>query len=67
MKTVDARGLSCPTPVVLTMQALEVAQDFKVLVDNPVALERITRMLKDKHNIVPSIENEGDDIIIHVQ
>ena len=47
-KVVDARGLSCPQPVVLTKKALEGADIHEVLtiVDNPTALENVSRMVK---------------------
>jgi selenium metabolism protein YedF len=47
-KVIDARGLSCPQPVVLTKKALEGAGVNEVLtiVDNPTALENVSRMVK---------------------
>lgn len=47
-KVVDARGLSCPQPVVLTKKALEVTDIDEVLtiVDNMTALENVSRMVK---------------------
>ena len=46
MKRVDARGLSCPEPVLLTRQVLQDGdvQEVAVLVDNKVAVENATRM-----------------------
>ena len=43
-KIVDAKGLACPQPVVLTKQALETNEKVKVLVDNDTALENIKRL-----------------------
>lgn len=43
-KTVDARGLACPQPVVLAKQALEIDEKIKVLVDNETALENVKRL-----------------------
>jgi selenium metabolism protein YedF len=43
-KTVDARGLACPQPVVLAKQALETNEKIKVLVDNETALENVKRL-----------------------
>jgi|YelNatPaOPRAMG01_1025707.scaffolds.fasta_scaffold55132_2 selenium metabolism protein YedF len=43
-KTVDARGLACPQPVILTKQALETSEKVKVLVNNDTALENIKRL-----------------------
>lgn len=44
VKIVDARGLSCPEPVVLAKQALESNQQIKVIVDNETALENVKRL-----------------------
>ena len=43
-RIVDARGLACPQPVVLTKQALETNEKVKVLVDNETALENVKRL-----------------------
>jgi TusA-related sulfurtransferase len=47
-KVVDARGLSCPQPVVLTKQALDNKEINEVLtiVDNLTAVENVSRMVK---------------------
>jgi len=44
--TVDARGLSCPVPVVRVKKALESIEHGRVtvLVDEPVARENVTRL-----------------------
>ena len=44
IKTVDARGLSCPQPVVLAKQAIETHEQVKVIVDNDTALENVKRL-----------------------
>jgi len=44
IKTVDARGLSCPQPVVLAKQAIETNEQVKVIVDNDTALENVKRL-----------------------
>jgi len=41
---VDARGLSCPQPVVLAKKALESNKKVKVIVDNETALENVKRL-----------------------
>lgn len=43
--TVDARGLSCPQPVILARQALSSTGSGKitVLVDNPTARDNVSR------------------------
>jgi selenium metabolism protein YedF len=47
-QTVDARGLACPEPVVLTAKALAVADQVTVLVNDAVALENVTRLARSK-------------------
>ena len=43
-KTIDARGLGCPQPVILAKKALEQDDRILVLVDDEIALENIKRM-----------------------
>jgi tRNA 2-thiouridine synthesizing protein A len=48
-KVVDARGRSCPEPVMMTKVALESSSPpIEVLVDNEVAKENVTRFAKSK-------------------
>ncbi len=43
-ETIDARGLACPEPVLLTKKALATGQEsYEVLVDNQVAVENVSR------------------------
>jgi len=60
-KVVDARGLSCPQPVVLTKKALEGADIREVLtiVDNLTALENVSRMVKTLNLESAVDEKEG--------
>lgn len=48
-KTVDARGLLCPEPVLLTKKAIEKELNgtVKVLVDNNAAKENVTRLAEN--------------------
>ena len=42
---VDARGLGCPMPVVMTQKALKDSPaELTVLVDNKTAVENVTRL-----------------------
>ncbi len=47
-QTVDARGLACPQPVVLTAKAVVGAGQLTVIVDNAVAVENVTRFARSK-------------------
>ena len=65
--TVDARGLSCPQPVVLTMEALKQnAEAYEILVDNQTALNNVSRFAKNAGKAV-SVTESGDDYIIEVK
>ncbi len=58
---VDARGKSCPEPVVLTRKALESlsGEELEVMVDSPVAKENVSRMVKNQGFQVTIQEEEG--------
>lgn len=47
-KTVDARGLSCPEPVLLAKRAIEGLESgtIEVLVDTVTSRENVTRLAK---------------------
>ncbi|MFH1487035.1 MAG: sulfurtransferase-like selenium metabolism protein YedF [Chloroflexota bacterium] len=47
-KTVDARGLACPQPVILTRKALEQAGEVTTIVDNVAARDNVSRMAKNQ-------------------
>lgn len=49
MKTIDARGVPCPKPLILTKTALNNAalnEEIEVLIDDDVAFHNITDLLK---------------------
>ena len=58
-KTLDARGLNCPQPVILTKKALEENASIVVIVDNKTALENVRR-LGAKLGCSVEIENTGE-------
>jgi TusA-related sulfurtransferase len=47
-KVIDARGLSCPQPVVLTKKGLEESGHITTIVDNSAAVENVTKLAKNK-------------------
>ncbi len=63
---VDARGLSCPQPVILTMKALEKENSVRVLADNETAVQNIRRFADSKGKSI-SIEEDGDDFILDIK
>lgn len=63
---IDARGLSCPQPVYLTLKAIEAGNfPIRVTVDNPTAKANIRRMAQGKKFNV-AIEEKGEDIILTI-
>ncbi|MBQ1501974.1 MAG: sulfurtransferase-like selenium metabolism protein YedF [Firmicutes bacterium] len=49
MITVDARGQACPIPVIMTKKEIDQgAKEITVLVDNPTAVENVTKMGKSQ-------------------
>lgn len=49
MIMVDARGKACPTPVMMTKEAVDKGEDeVQVLVDNPVSAGNVTRFLRSQ-------------------
>jgi TusA-related sulfurtransferase len=43
-QVIDARGLACPQPVIVTRKALESSDSVITIVDNKTAVENIKRM-----------------------
>ncbi len=42
--TIDARGLSCPEPVVLTRNRMKECDEIEIIVDNETAVENLKRL-----------------------
>ena len=61
MERVDARGLSCPEPVILTRKAIQKgANEIEVLVDNVTSRENVTRSAEYAGYTVSVAENGGE-------
>ena len=61
MKTIDARGLSCPEPVILTRKALASGDaSYEVIVDNHASKENVTRFAEHQGFRVTVSENDGE-------
>ena len=63
---VDARGLSCPQPVILTKKALEEGGSVTTVVDNTAALENVSRLAKTLGYEV-EVEQRGPDYHIRIE
>lgn len=61
-KIVDARGLSCPEPALLTRQAIEKIKSgsLEVLVDSATARDNVTRLARNNGWQV-TLEEKPDD------
>ena len=67
MKTVDARGLSCPKPVILTKNALvSKEKEYQVLVDNVTAKENVSRFAVHQGYQV-TVKEQGEDFVLHIR
>jgi selenium metabolism protein YedF len=64
-ENVDARGLACPQPVVLTKKALEKADEVFVIVDNETAKQNVSR-LADSRGFQVSVEKKGEATYLHL-
>ena len=61
MKVVDARGYSCPQPVLMTKKAIETdGTPLKVLVDDRTPLQNVTRFATNAEFKVTYTENDGE-------
>ncbi|OWZ85020.1 sulfurtransferase TusA family protein [Natranaerobius trueperi] len=62
---VDARGLSCPQPVLITKQSLSKEDNIKVLLDSPTAKDNVAKFAKSQDYKV-DIENNEEEYTIHI-
>lgn len=62
MQIIDARGKECPKPVMMTKDAIQSgAGEIRVIVDNPVAGQNVSKLLKSKgFSVTLEAENEMD-------
>lgn len=61
---IDARGMSCPQPVLMAKKALSANKDgFEILVDNNVAKENVSRFIKSAGFKAEVSEVEEDYLI----
>lgn len=61
MKVLDARGLSCPEPVIMIQKAMTSKEDsYQMIVDNRAACENVTRYAQHQGYQVAAEENAGE-------
>lgn len=61
MKQLDARGLSCPEPVIMIRKAMMSKENtYEMIVDNPVSKENVTRYAEHQGYQVTVKEQSGE-------
>lgn len=61
MKQLDARGLSCPEPVVMIRKAMMSKENrYEIVVDNPTSRENVTRYAEHQGYTVTVSQNGGE-------
>ncbi|MDD6235853.1 MAG: sulfurtransferase TusA family protein [Clostridiales bacterium] len=64
MKTLDARGLSCPEPVIMIRKAMASKENaYEMLVDNQTSKENVTRYAEHQGYKVTVTEN-GEEYLL---
>lgn len=66
-RTINARGLSCPVPLIMVTRAMQEGGSFEIIVDNPVSRENILRLLGDRYGLVPETSGTGGEYRITVR
>ena len=63
IKTVDARGLSCPQPVLMTLNEIKPMEkgEVVILVDTDTSKENVSRAAEGKGWQVKEVQSEGEE------
>jgi TusA-related sulfurtransferase len=65
MTKIDARGLSCPEPVILISQAMKNGESaYEITVDNRVSRENVTRYAEHQGYKVDVTETDGEFTLV---
>lgn len=61
MNTLDARGLSCPEPVIMIRKAMMSKENaYEIIVDNVTSKENVTRYAEHQGYRVTVTEKDGE-------
>lgn len=64
MEKLDARGLSCPEPVIMIRKALQSkGKAYEMVVDNPASRENVTRYAEHEGYKVSVAERGGEYVL----
>lgn len=63
MKNIDARGLSCPQPMLMAKKAMEAGENdtIEVLVDCEASVENIGRAARQLNWTINVVAKDGDE------
>ena len=66
---VDARGLSCPQPVLMTLEEIKktVKREIEILVDTDTSKENVSRAAKSRKWQVQEILEQGEGYRIRIK
>ncbi len=63
---IDARGYSCPEPVLMIQAAMKTNENcYEMMVDNRVSVENVTRFANHSGYMV-SCEQKGNDFLLTI-
>ncbi len=65
-RIVDARGLACPQPVILTRKAMAESADVTTVVDSTSSRDNVRRMA-EKAGCDVTVEADGADYYLHIR
>jgi TusA-related sulfurtransferase len=67
-ETIDARGLSCPQPVLMVMEKIKKMEQgtMIILVDTQASKENVSRAVQAQGWEVRDIKEEGDEFQLHI-
>ena len=68
-KVVDARGLSCPQPVMMTLNEIKTLQKGEIVikVDTDTSKENVSRVAESQGWQVSEVSSEGTDYSIKIK
>jgi tRNA 2-thiouridine synthesizing protein A len=68
-RIVDARGLSCPQPVLMTLEGIKAQGrgDMEILVDTETSKENVKRAAESRGWGIREIEEQGDGFRIIIK
>jgi len=67
-KVIDARGLSCPQPVLMTLSEIKALQKGEIVikVDTETSKENVSRAAESKRWRVKDVQSEGEEYRITI-